>query len=155
MANRLIILVSPGHYILSIHNGGDECNMYFKVLLEMLWHLKMVKIASALTTMMTVHALIAEIATIALIAVLFLVSFNTNGSDSCNGPSDKMAVIALMVITGLNIIHYSQIIHSGNVPNFLEIRENFPYIFCCELLKVPVACCEEQYKWSKVIFIVI
>ena len=62
----MIIKVStPGHYKLGICNGGDGCYIYDSVLLEMLWHLKMVKIASALTTMMAVHALIAEIDTTA------------------------------------------------------------------------------------------
>ena len=67
MANRLVILGSPGHYILSIHNGGDECNMYDRVLLEMLWHLKMVKLPEislvTLTITMAVHALLNKIST--------------------------------------------------------------------------------------------
>ena len=69
MVNRLVILGSPGHYILSIHNGVDECNMYDRVLLDMLCHLKMVKLTEislvTFTTTMAVHALLTKISTMA------------------------------------------------------------------------------------------
>ena len=44
LANSLVILVTPVPYILSIHNGGDGCNICNRVLLYIPWHLKMVKI---------------------------------------------------------------------------------------------------------------
>ena len=36
---------TPGHFILSIGNGSDGCNIYDRVLLEILCHLNMFKIA--------------------------------------------------------------------------------------------------------------